>query len=501
MTEQSKIHFKQGSSNLPLTNTEGTLYFQTPGDNKRNKIFLDSDNTRHVVGGDPTGCVEYLEDTGSIDLGTIDNRPTKGVTLNPYDDPESNLYPYTDSTVVRRTNKVSGAIAGDTVEEAFAQLNKSIKIGETQKNINEGSSNLSWNCNEIGYRYEWTPAVKLGAWSRILYGNSNASNYGTSFLLSIVHMRSSVVYTNTFAITIGRLHATSVTKLGGSYYSDVNLGIKVSAGYQGYFAIDIFDNNNPTYETLYDTNGFIKADIRCTLIPMDMNESDLQLYKKIRTGADYGGGFVAGTDAGYNEATGDPDNMKVTFVKNFSANINFVGNMSGTLVADWNYDESVYKLPFHSYHNVSIDSEAIDEDASCMGWLCNDSSKSFRYRLRLGNINSSSRGGALELCSNHKKVLNLAYNDDNNNKDSVQYFVPSGSTAYIPHTLTTTLGSVTKPIYIDKGTLRECTGSFLPEVSSSNNGQFLRVVNGAWAPQTVEAAETLTYSAGVSASE
>jgi hypothetical protein len=195
MTEQSKIHFKQGSSELPNVNEEGSIYFQTPENNKRNKIYVDSDNTRHLMGGDPSGCVEYLEDTGAIDLGTIANRPTKGITLNPYDDPETSLYPWTDSTLVRRTNQVAGSIDGDTVEEAFAQLNKSIKIGETQKSINEGSSNISWNCNEVGYRYEWVPAVKLGTWSRILSGTANDTNYGSTFLLSIVTMRSGVVYT------------------------------------------------------------------------------------------------------------------------------------------------------------------------------------------------------------------------------------------------------------------------------------------------------------------
>lgn len=57
-------------------------------------------------------------------------------------------------------------------------------------------------------------------------------------------------------------------------------------------------------------------------------------------------------------------------------------------------------------------------------------------------------------------------------------------------------GSATQPVYFSGGVPIACThtlGASIPSVTSSDNGKFLRVVNGAWATATVPTAETTSF--------
>ena len=109
MKENTTIKLKQGTSSLPNELSEGTLYLQTLEEGK-NKIILDSDEQRYIMGGDPSNCIEFLENSN-----IIINNNIKSVQLTSYDNAQDLIYPYTYSDLVYRQN-------GQSIEEVLIEV-------------------------------------------------------------------------------------------------------------------------------------------------------------------------------------------------------------------------------------------------------------------------------------------------------------------------------------------------------------------------------------------
>lgn len=134
-----------------------------------------------------------------------------------------------------------------------------ITIGNTGKSVN-GSANVSWSANEIGYKYTWTATIYGQTWSRLCYVPITVSTVGCSYILNICATRNMVVYNDTFIIKTHHSSNGKIIKISGNNYSS---GHKIRL---------LADSTGNSYIELYDDLNSIATstiqDVHCTLVPI-----------------------------------------------------------------------------------------------------------------------------------------------------------------------------------------------------------------------------------------
>ena len=158
---------------------------------------------------------------------------------------------------------------------------RSITIGNTAKSV-DGSGNVSWSSNEIGYHYKWWNNVKVNTWSRLCFVNYEVNVIGCKFLLNVSGTRNSVVFNDLYAITAHHSKSGNIVKLCGSHYS-TGYKLRILSNSSGSCYVEMYDNLvNPdsiTYQSVY-----------CRLIPIFTGA--ITLYESYTAGS---------IPSGYNE--------------------------------------------------------------------------------------------------------------------------------------------------------------------------------------------------------
>jgi hypothetical protein len=86
----------------------------------------------------------------------------------------------------------------------------------------------------------WSCIIKCATWSRICYVAFHTSVTGSFFLLNVAATRSSVVYNETFAISVNHSQKSSIVKIGTAKYSAIQ--IRVTSDANGNCYVELYDN-------------------------------------------------------------------------------------------------------------------------------------------------------------------------------------------------------------------------------------------------------------------
>lgn len=151
---------------------------------------------------------------------------------------------------------------------------RSITIGSTAKSV-DGSGNVSWSSNEIGYLYKWGNHVKVNTWSRLCFVNYASSVIGCKFLINVSGTRNSVVFNDLYAITAHHSNNGNIIKLCGSHYSS-GYKLRILSNTSGSCYVEMYDNlvnyDSVTYQYVY-----------CRLIPIFTG--DITIYESYTAGS------------------------------------------------------------------------------------------------------------------------------------------------------------------------------------------------------------------------
>ena len=90
--------------------------------------------------------------------------------------------------------------------------------------------------------HKWTATVKCATWSRLAYIAYGANTSGSSFLVNVRATRGSVVYNETFAISVNHSSKASISKVSTAAYSSIQ--IRVCADSSGNCYVELYDNAN-----------------------------------------------------------------------------------------------------------------------------------------------------------------------------------------------------------------------------------------------------------------
>ncbi len=201
------------------------------------------------------------------------------------------------------TGTLTGALVGNATTATTLQNSRSFTIGNTSKNF-DGSANVSWTSNEIGYNHVWSAKVKGQTWSRLCHVAYGTSVEGASYLLNIAATRGNVVYHDTFLIKAHHSSNGKIIKISGSNYSQ-NHQVRLLVDSSGNSYFELYDNCNGIATTTEQT-------VHCNLIPIFTGA--VTTYTSFTSGASI--------PSGYSE-------KQVMTITNNDIQANVTGNLTG----------------------------------------------------------------------------------------------------------------------------------------------------------------------------
>ena len=136
---------------------------------------------------------------------------------------------------------------------------RNFTIGNTAKSF-DGSANVAWTPNDIGYRYEWNASVRGVTWSRLCNMGAAVGVEGSKYILNISATRGNVVYNDTFLITAHHASNGKIIKIAGNNYTSGHQ-IRLLVNSNGDSYVELYDNAQSITTATYQT-------VRCRIIPI-----------------------------------------------------------------------------------------------------------------------------------------------------------------------------------------------------------------------------------------
>lgn len=217
-------------------------------------------------------------------------------------------------------------------------------LGSTATDQSLSAAQGKWlNENKVP-QTNWTNTIKCATWSRICYIAAHTGVTGSFFLLNVSATRGSVVYNETFAISVNHSQKSSIVKIGTAKYSVIQ--IRVTSDTNGNCYVEIYDDANKA------TNATTQS-VACRLIGIRVGA--VTVYTAFTNGSTLASGYVASSSLTVNtnslqgnlswgEITGKPSTFtpashthsSVTD-NNDSKNITFAYSKAGMNYADYSW--------------------------------------------------------------------------------------------------------------------------------------------------------------------
>lgn len=217
-------------------------------------------------------------------------------------------------------------------------------LGSTATDQSLSAAQGKWlNENKVP-QTNWSCTIKCATWSRICYIAAHTGVTGSFFLLNVSATRGSVVYNETFAISVNHSQTSSIVKIGTAKYSVIQ--IRVTSDTNGNCYVEIYDDANKA------TNATTQS-VACRLIGIRVGA--VTVYTAFTNGSTLASGYVASSSLTVNtnslqgnlswgEITGKPSTFtpashthSSVIDNNDSKNITFAYSKAGMNYADYSW--------------------------------------------------------------------------------------------------------------------------------------------------------------------
>lgn len=131
----------------------------------------------------------------------------------------------------------------------------------------------------------WSVTIKCATWSRICYIAAETNVTGSSFILNVAATRGSVVYNETFQISVNHSQKSSIVKIGTAKYSAIQ--IRVVSDTNGNCYIELYDNANSA------TNSTTQS-VKCNIT--SMRTGAITAYTAFTDGSTIPSGYVSSSN-------------------------------------------------------------------------------------------------------------------------------------------------------------------------------------------------------------
>lgn len=201
-------------------------------------------------------------------------------------------------------------ITGNAATADKLKTARTLTVGDTGKTF-DGSTSVSWNSTEIGFRHTWDSIITCAVWSRLCKVLAYKNVTGATYIINISATRNNVVYNNTYLVTSHHNKTGNIVLLGGSYYSQISVRVCADSDGNSYFEILDKAQSATSSTTQY---------VKCQLIPISCKIADK--YTKFTSGEVIPEGFAS---------------SKIFETKAYVNSIqasNFVGNLIGNVIGN-----------------------------------------------------------------------------------------------------------------------------------------------------------------------
>ena len=293
---------------------------------------------------------------------------------------------------------------GNSATATILKTARNFTIGNTARSFN-GSANVAWTPNDIGYRYEWNASVRGATWSRLCNMGAAVGVEGSKYILNISATRGNVVYNDTFLITAHHSQNGKIIKIAGNNYTSGHQ-IRLLVNSNGDSYVELYDNAQSITTATYQT-------VRCRIIPIFAGTPTM--YTSFTNGTTLPTGY----------------SVKQTMTINTT---DMQGNLSGnadtaTAVLDYGNTAKTIKIGFEGA-GLSTTS----------------------YFAAYDHSNANVRKIKNISVANTKTVLGLT---QKGGTAQPVYFDSNGS----PAACSATVGSISKPVFMSAGTITECSAN------------------------------------------